>query len=446
MPGIVVDQSDSGSGRPRVVPASLLFDRMKEFEGFKRFALTLLFLLFYIASCATTIDWVYARETYSLYNLAEKNIGALPFDKRDLYQEQVDFVNRDFDLLTTNLLKICTNCKVAITDQAKDLKNMALNEFVCSDFDSLDGSNDYPDRDCLKVDMEYARAPSPANAPCCINQTLVTASMSVMTFAKFAPEFLEDEFLSEGALDLKDLEGIDDALLAGPPHFGRPELAASKKAVFARVYERAMLPLINADWAAVINPGSALYVLQSLEEAFMAQVIVSRNQRMVGVECHAKWLDKINSPGYVVPHRKIWSFNFGAEPTYNPSSLVLLPLFTWTFWVLGMLHEFLSIYQEVPKSNQMAVKDRLRNFFSSLCGRSFFSWLLFLITFLPILPALGKASMGVDAYTVWVSVVTLLVAMRVFVEGKVLKPCLLVVRTIEHGTSTCVTWHARITA
>ena len=77
------------------------------------------------------------------------------------------------------------------------------------------------------------------------------------------------------------------------------------------------------------NAGTYLYVANSIDEGFIAQVIISRNQHMIGVECKARcaaliffstavlalifffcaaalpdvcsWLDKFNSPGIVVP-------------------------------------------------------------------------------------------------------------------------------------------------
>ena len=33
---------------------------------------------------------------------------------------------------------------MGITDYARDLTNMALSDFICADFDSLEGSSSYP--------------------------------------------------------------------------------------------------------------------------------------------------------------------------------------------------------------------------------------------------------------------------------------------------------------
>jgi hypothetical protein len=134
------------------------------------------------------VDWIYGASTYELLQLARQNLDFKPFSERDRFEEHLAFLSTDLDRLTTELSLVCRNCEVGITDQSKQLTSMNLEDFVCSDFDSTDGTNVYPSRDCPAADLAYAMAPSPKRAPCCLNQSLVTASMAVMTWLTFAPE------------------------------------------------------------------------------------------------------------------------------------------------------------------------------------------------------------------------------------------------------------------
>lgn len=214
-----------------------------------------------------------AFETRERYERSRIAIGAPEFDERDTFPELVDFLNIDLDNLTTDLEKKCKNCRVAITGANKDLKDLDLEEFVCTDFDSISGLDSYPDRDCKAVDYDYALEPDAMKAPCCLNQSLVQASMAIMTWTKWAPEFLDRDFLTPGVISIGDLVAIDDRFNDGPPNFGAEGLALWKREVFTR---------INQDLPPMVQrAGSYLYVNSAVDTGFIAQVIISREQRMV---------------------------------------------------------------------------------------------------------------------------------------------------------------------
>ena len=112
-------------------------------------------------------------------------------------------------------------------EERKLVTNMALVDFVCADFYSAVGTNDYPSRNCTRANARFAEQPSPLNAPCCGDARLVEASMELMAWDRIAPQFLEPEFLSPGPVSLSDLLEIDDMVRAGPPDFNRFGLTSS---------------------------------------------------------------------------------------------------------------------------------------------------------------------------------------------------------------------------
>ena len=98
----------------RVVPAQFVVSHIKQFEGLKRFFLSLAFLCTYLWLNTLKVDWLNARDTESFYELARSNTGQVDFGQRRTITQQVDFLNTDLDRLTTELDSICGNCEVCI--------------------------------------------------------------------------------------------------------------------------------------------------------------------------------------------------------------------------------------------------------------------------------------------------------------------------------------------
>jgi hypothetical protein len=78
---------------------------------------------------------------------------------------------------------VCPNCHLAMTAEVKDMKDLGMRDFVCSDFLSRPGDTNYPPRDCDAANSLWAAAPSARTSPCCTNSTLVTASIMMMARA-----------------------------------------------------------------------------------------------------------------------------------------------------------------------------------------------------------------------------------------------------------------------
>ena len=230
------------------------------------------FFSMYLIKITIQIDWTYASDTLSLYDLARTNIQAIEYQDRTSLALNIDYLGKDFDHLTTELAThVCKDCDVALTDDAKDLQDLSLTSFICSDFLSTADSNNYPSRDCPAADADYSAGPSADKAPCCINQTLVQASMAIMSWSDFSPQFLEDGFLSPGPISLEDLLNIDHAFTVGAPYFGYPDLDQWKLDVFsARAVD---IP------AGVAQAGLYFYTRNSIDTPGEPLVQVTRRQK-----------------------------------------------------------------------------------------------------------------------------------------------------------------------
>jgi hypothetical protein len=74
---------------------------------------------------------------------------------------------REKGLLRARLLlrSSVRSCNVGITANKRDITNLGLDAFICSDFDSVPGSSTFPPRDCAAVDAEWRARPTPDSAP-----------------------------------------------------------------------------------------------------------------------------------------------------------------------------------------------------------------------------------------------------------------------------------------
>jgi len=374
------------------MPSKFLRTWLNERSGIKGTVLYTIFAALYMAYQTLRCDWQFGALTYSTYNTVRTKLDLPAYDKRTMVSQLVDFLNSDFDQLTTELDKSCLDCEIALTDVDGDLQDMDMKQFVCGDFASTVGTSEYPPRDCATVDADYAAQPSAQKAPCCLNQTLVQASMSVMVWAHVQPQFLEPDFLSPGPLSLLDLLTVDSMIYEGGPDFGMPSLPQWKKDLFART--ASLLP------SPVASAGAYLYLRRSVDEGFVVQVIISRHQRMLGIECRAKWLDKVNEPDAVVSSQTFWTQNFRAIHDG-------LQFLIWLFWCWSFLHEILGFYSR--NLTPHALFEELSQVYTI-----FFAF----TTISPVIAELTKAGLNLTQWTLWISVNEAAIGLRCFDEGQ----------------------------
>jgi hypothetical protein len=298
------------------------------------------------------------------------------------------------------------DCDIALTDVNGDLKDMDMTQFVCGDFASNAGSTEYPSRDCPIADAEYARLPSAQKAPCCLNQTLVQASMSVMVWDRFQPEFLQPDFLSPGPVSLADLLDIDRMLYVGGPDFGSPSLPEWKRKLF--VHSADLIP------RGVKAAGAFLYLSNSVDEGFVVQVIISRQERMLGIECRATWTDKLNEPGLVRSAQTFWTRD------YRDKHMWVLVL-SLVFWSWSLLHEILGYFSR-NLTFRALVAELLQIY------TVFFAF----TTFSPMIAELTTSGMSLSQWSIWCTINEAAMGLRCFDEGQhMLVGLKVVVRTMK---------------
>jgi len=319
----------------------------------------------------------------------------------------------------------CRNCRVALTDIAVDLSSLSLLQFICSDFDSTEGSNDYPTRDCDEADTQYALTPTLQHAPCCNNDTLISASMSMMAWGQIEPRFLEPDFLSPGEISLMDLLEIDARLEAGPPDWGESGSNSStnfldlwKRDIFMSLSDRLGMGRGRDGTSSASGAGLLAYTKKSIDTKgeSLAQVIISRDQRMVGMELGAEWLDQYTSPNNLESRQVVWSLNANAykgETGLWAAMGVLL--------LIGLAHEVADLYGDCLTA-------------ADLRSRLFDPFLVFRAATL-VLPFLlqSLSHLSVSEQVTVTSYIIVLMSLRCFIELQVISPLKMVIAPVLHA-------------
>lgn len=375
------------------VPAKLLRNWLIQRDAIKGFLLNGAFVILYCAVQTVRSDWIFARGTLDLYELARANADVTQYTSRTSLQSIIEFLELDCGKLTAHLKKACKDCDIAIANVDNAAWDMDLSHLICSDFEPRSASGRYHSRDCATVDEAFAMAPAADGAPCCNNQTLFQASLSVMVWTAFHPELVQDNFMSTGKLSLQDLLDIDATLASGRPKFGDTGLIQRKK-ILENI--AAQVPL-NTQHA-----GTHFFVKNAVDAGFIAQVVINRNEHMLGIQNKAAWLDKVAAPDYVEPSQTYWSLNFTTTKDHRGWIVVM-----WLFWVWTLLHEACGYYSRCITLWELC--EELLNPYS----------LFFLVTtFSPFFSEVLRSELSVVQWTLWTSINQGLLGLRCFDEGQ----------------------------
>lgn len=180
----------------------------------QRFILFLLFFVIYALLTTTRVDWWKGSQTLQWLQAAHDVVGLTPIDQLDTTSQVSLMLDDGLPAVISHLKTICTACSVGLTPVEKDMRPIGLESFICSDFYSVAGRSDYPDRDCAEADSAWAAHPDADSAPCCDNSSLVTASIAMMVeHIEFGITTMPLEQLLSGGTD---------------PDFKRRELAATE--------------------------------------------------------------------------------------------------------------------------------------------------------------------------------------------------------------------------
>jgi len=348
--------SDSDGEEEEMVPAFDVMSKVERLVAFKGFVLFALFLISFMTYATVRADWQYGYRTYLFLETARQQVDVPKFDTLTTTAELAKFFAKDVSMMRIRLNSICENCLFAKSIITKDLTHMSMREFLCTDFNSEKGVRYYDVRDCDAVDAEFAANPDPSRAPCCANTTLVQASEASHAYSTTAPEFLQPDFLSPGPVTLTDLLDIDEMIVSGRYKYANmPQWKVD-------VFDRVLAKLNEADvtpqrleasarnttnsWDNDVteNVGEYLYVTQAVDNAELGMIIVSRNQRMIGAELKADWVDRESSRRLVDSKMVYWSFNFNTLRRGKNGEYAALVSMVFILFVLSFVHEMFTIF------------------------------------------------------------------------------------------------------
>lgn len=392
-------------GKPgeRMVAARPALYELTQMQGIKGFAVFTAYFALYFALQSVRVDTEWSRYTLKWYIDAQESsatVSALDDatcssldtgfsgDGRSCYwpylelhnvDDVVEFVEHGLATVVSNVQRVCPGCDVGITSSSRDMERLNLTDFACADFDSIVGTNEYPSRDCARADAEWAAHPTVFDAPCCENPTLVRASIVMMARHR--------------------LNGTRSAQSVG-------ELTGPNRS----------------------HIGSRHFVTQAIEDHnFVVQVVISRAQRMVGIEHHCRWVSKEWAPGRVATRTSFWSFRFD-----NRAQQRLLAALTAVAAAVSAAHEVVKLWTHHPTVASMARR---------LCE----PYMLIFVIPSFVLPALAEVmagTMSVSAWTLWAGLNELLMFVRCFHEGHVLAPFRVIVLTLSNAAGQLVSFSA----
>ena len=285
-------RSDEEDGQPVLLPVRRVAEELNWQENFRGFLLYLLFFAAYFSLNTVRLDWWHGHHTIKMLEASrlQLEIKAL-VDGSSLPEASTYLVHGLPEIAVSLKEHRCLNCKVGITPINRDMNHLSLVQFICSDFDSTAGTDDYPSRDCAAADAAFSQSPSFALTPCCADASLVRASVALMA-ARYT--------------DTKEIPQTLEGLLGGVTRLASELLEGT-----------------------IDNTGG------------LFQVIVLRDLRAAGIQYYATWDDKRNAPGHITPKSEFWTYSYTTDPI--KTALLWLVL---GFGVLGLAHEITQPWTE----------------------------------------------------------------------------------------------------
>ena len=196
--------------------------------------------------------------------------------------------------------------------------------------------------------------------------------------------------------------------------------------------------LVRASVAAMAAVGTSVEVPETLEELLggvdeltsqllekhidesgvLYQVIVSRELRMAGIQYYATWDDKVNAPGRITPKSQFWSYSYDHDVAKDYMLVLVL-----AFGILSLMHEIVQPWTE----NVESIRAYVLNPFMLLVEIP--------TIVLPPLIELLKKEIDISEYTIFVTLLELLLVIRLFEEGEIVPPLRLFVSVLNHAGS-----------
>ena len=147
----------------------------------------------------------------------------------------------------------------------------------------------------------------------------------------------------------------------------------------------------------------------------LMQVIISREQRMIGISYKANWVDNVWTPTLVSPFNTFWSYRYDFAATSMPWLYDFETLFYNLFivsWIFSTLHELDELNQHAGSKAS----------FLAFVGHPFYILINFPSIVSPVLLEMFKSSLAVTDFVLWTGVNTMIFLVRFFQEGVVVGP------------------------
>mmetsp|Transcript_44285 Transcript_44285/g.137927 ORF Transcript_44285/g.137927 Transcript_44285/m.137927 type:complete len:724 (+) Transcript_44285:75-2246(+) len=371
----------------------------------KSFLLYTCYFLTYYVHYSLESDWEFAGTTLRIYRMAEAERDGMkswddPWCHRGSRHSTLSgqrcwwrwresarmdhllaYIEDRISTLPGHLQSYCPDCLVGITKEHTSMKKTSLAAFACADFDSTVGTNDYPPRDCATADAAWARFPTPTEAPCCGNHTLVMASIMMMARSHERGE-------THMPLEVLVHQGKDEAAL------------------------------------------KAMVRSQLNRSDTVLQLIISRAQRMVGIhytaqEGYVPW-----TPSVVRASMRFWFRRYDI-----PAMLDLLKVLYWLFGISSLVHYLLECWAMHPESHfYLCNGDHLAWRLLTPVG------LVTLASYSgPPSVIVMDPVMSVQDWTVVVAMTEIIMLARLFSEADVIPPCRVLLRALSIASRPAAT-------
>lgn len=362
--------SDEEDGQAVLLPVRRVAEELNWLENFRGFVLFLLFFACYFSLNTVRLDWWKGHETIKMLEATRDGLK-IPrlIDGGSLEEANTYLVHGLPDIAVSLKKHRCLNCKIGITPINHDMNHLSMAQFICSDFLSIAGSDEYPSRDCAAADAAFALNPSATEdtTPCCADATLVRASVAAMAAVGTSAEVPQT---------LEELLGGVDELTS-------------------QLLEKR------------IDESGGLY-----------QVVVSRELRMAGIQYYATWDDKENAPGHIMPKSQFWTYSYNHSVVKDYLLVLVL-----AFGILSLMHEIIQPWTE----NVESIRGYVLNPFMLIVEIP--------TIVLPPLIELLKREIDISEYTIFVTLLELLLVIRLFEEGEIVPPLRLFVSVLNHAGS-----------
>ena len=351
-------------------------DKLVRWSKRKGFILWLVFFLLYCAEQMILIDTMYGHETLAVYHRARKSHDLPDFVSLSTDTDCEHYITHELEEIIEYSYELCPKCHMAIASKSSDMHILEMGDFVCSDWSIDIETAHYPLRDCRAADAAWRANPTAHGAPCCDDPELVLASVALIAAYK------------EHGIATETIEH-----------------------------------LTNLSAGALGNEKIHSYVDHHIDtDNFLLQLIISRDERMVGVMYTAKRVDAEHQPHLVDPSTSYWSFNYYAEAEGKTTVLAVVMHLAWA---LSLIHELSEVYAAAPSTRQA---------FRGAMTSTFFLFIEIPSFLLPVVQKICASRVDVSNVLIISCAAILIGGARTFQEaGEVIGPVRLIVQTFSNA-------------